>query len=96
MWQKHGNIKFRETTAVKADILVKFARDCHQDPFCFDKKGGTLAHAFYPYPGHGKTLLHLYLVFVLNAQCFNRWGNDLTHEGVKEDGVMILTRYGLK
>ena len=53
LWQKYGNIRFKETSAEKADILVKFASRCHKDPFCFDGKGGTLAHAFYPYPGHG-------------------------------------------
>ena len=56
IWTKHANIRFRETTAVNADIIVKFVRQCHysDDYYCFDGKGGTLAHAFYPFPGQGK------------------------------------------
>ena len=53
LWQKYGNIRFSETSEEKADIMVKFGKACHNDPYCFDGKDGTLAHAFYPYPGHG-------------------------------------------
>ncbi len=54
IWQKHANIYFKEISSGTADIMVKFANACHGDPYCFDFRGGTLAHAFYPYAGVGK------------------------------------------
>ena len=52
-WSKVTNINFREETSGDADILVSFRSGPHDDFWPFDGRGGTLAHAFYPYPGAG-------------------------------------------
>eukprot|EP00795_Rhopilema_esculentum_P002412 gene2412-18061_t len=50
-WSKAANLHFEETTSDDADILVSFAAGSHGDFYPFDGRGGTLAHAFYPFPG---------------------------------------------
>ena len=55
-WSKVANINFQEVTGDKADIMIKFVRSSHADPYPFDGRGGTLAHAFYPFPGLGRFL----------------------------------------
>ena len=79
LWQKHANIKFRETADKKADLSVKFGTLCHSDPFCFDNKGGTLAHAFYPYPGQG---IYFFIPFLFCVSFFSsgtETGRDLVN-----------------
>ena len=53
-WQAVANINFREVSSDNADILVSFAPGSHGDPYPFDGRGGTLAHAYYPYPNFGR------------------------------------------
>ena len=53
-WSNVANINFREVAGDEADIIIKFVRSSHGDPYAFDGRGGTLAHAFYPFPGVGK------------------------------------------
>ena len=52
-WSIHTNINFREVASKNADIRIRFVRGSHGDPYPFDGKGGTLAHAFYPGNNHG-------------------------------------------
>ena len=52
-WQAVTNVNFREVLSGSADILVKFAPGAHGDPYAFDGRGGTLAHAYYPYRNYG-------------------------------------------
>ena len=62
-WQAATNINFREVTTGSADILIKFAPGAHGDPYPFDGRGGTLAHAYYPYRNYGTYFMYLYLSF---------------------------------
>lgn len=52
-WSRSTNINFKETASSKPDIWVKFTRYHHGDPYSFDGRGGTLAHAFYPHNNQG-------------------------------------------
>lgn len=52
-WSNAANINFKESMSDDSDILVSFRSGFHNDQFPFDGMGGTLAHAFYPYPGQG-------------------------------------------
>ncbi len=55
-WASHTELTFREVTgSEKADFNLAFEYGNHTDGFPFDGRGGTLAHAFYPwdsYSGH--------------------------------------------
>ena len=49
MWQSVAQLNFRKLSSNReADIIVLFGRAYHNDPYRFDGRGGTLAHAFYP------------------------------------------------
>ena len=52
-WSDAANINFKESQSDDADFLVSFRSSYHNDPWPFDGRGGTLAHAFYPFPGAG-------------------------------------------
>eukprot|EP00111_Clytia_hemisphaerica_P023902 TCONS_00070408-protein len=55
-WHKITNLNFKKlehTDATEADIVVKFGVGSHGDPYHFDGRGGTLAHAFYPHNNLG-------------------------------------------
>lgn len=52
-WQAHTNMTFTEVSVGVADIMVSFIRGGHNDPFPFDGRGGTIAHAFYPHTNRG-------------------------------------------
>ena len=56
-WQKVTNLNFRKlplSSTEKIDIEVKFVTYFHGDPYPFDGRGNTLAHAFYPHNNEGK------------------------------------------
>ena len=53
VWSDKTNIQFRESREKDVDILIKFVEDRHGDPFSFDGRGGTLAHAYYPLTNTG-------------------------------------------
>ena len=59
-WQAVTNLNFRKlhyASTTEADIEVKFINGrYHDDPYPFDGRGGTLAHAFYPHNNEGKKL----------------------------------------
>lgn len=50
MWQSASQLNFRRLANknLNVDIIVKFGKRYHGDPYLFDGEGGTLAHAFYP------------------------------------------------
>eukprot|EP00794_Sanderia_malayensis_P004809 gene4809-5439_t len=52
-WMAVTNLDFVETTSDNADIRISFVRRRHGDPYEFDGRGGTLAHAFYPMNNEG-------------------------------------------
>ena len=58
-WAEVSTLNIREQTdpSVKdddVDILIRFVRGFHNDPYPFDGPGGTLAHAYYPHNNKGK------------------------------------------
>ena len=57
-WSKVTNLDFVETSSDDADIRITFASGYHQDPYQFDGRGGTLAHAFYPLDNKGNCLCY--------------------------------------
>lgn len=55
-WQEVSNLKFLELVGEPintAKIRVRFERGNHGDPYAFDGRGATLAHAFYPHSNEG-------------------------------------------
>ncbi|XP_073249979.1 uncharacterized protein [Porites lutea] len=57
-WAEVSTLNIREQTdpSVKdddVDILIRFVRRFHNDPYPFDGPGGTLAHAYYPHNNKG-------------------------------------------
>ena len=57
-WAEASTLTIREQTdpAVlddDVDILIRFVTGYHGDPYAFDGKGGTLAHAYYPHNNKG-------------------------------------------
>ena len=50
MWKDVSKLSFRRLADNdnNVDIIVKFGVGRHGDPYAFDGRGGTLAHAFYP------------------------------------------------
>ena len=66
-WQAVANINFKEVSSQQADILVSFAPGSHGDPYPFDGRGGTLAHAYYPYKNFGMSMI-LFLIINLEYQ----------------------------
>lgn len=55
LWQSASALRIREVYRGDADILISFVRQKHGDPYAFDRRGGTLAHAFYPHNNRGKS-----------------------------------------
>lgn len=58
-WAEVSTLNIREQTdpSVKdddVDILIRFVRGFHNDPYPFDGPGGTLAHAYYPHNNKSK------------------------------------------
>lgn len=53
-WSAVANINFKESQTSSADIEVLFAPSSHGDPYPFDGRGGTLAHAYYPFRNFGR------------------------------------------
>ena len=55
-WHKITNLNFRKLSIsdeTEPDIVVSFGTRGHGDPYAFDGRGGTLAHAFYPHNNKG-------------------------------------------
>ena len=67
-WSKVTNLDFNEISASSSevpDIRVRFERGSHGDPYPFDGRGGTLAHAFYPHTNLGNHSIYLFLMLCM-------------------------------
>uniref|UniRef100_H2Z9Z4 Peptidase metallopeptidase domain-containing protein n=1 Tax=Ciona savignyi TaxID=51511 RepID=H2Z9Z4_CIOSA len=52
VWANYTTLKFKKTTnPSEANFRISFGVRSHGDPYAFDGKGGTLAHAFFPSDG---------------------------------------------
>ncbi|XP_002124617.2 matrix metalloproteinase-19 isoform X2 [Ciona intestinalis] len=52
VWANHTTLRFRQTrNPSEANFKISFGAGSHGDPYAFDGKGGTLAHAFFPSDG---------------------------------------------
>jgi len=52
MWSAVSPLTIRETAqSDDADIRLQYSTSQHGDNFPFDRRGGVLAHAFYPHSG---------------------------------------------
>lgn len=59
-WSHASQLSFTEKKKDEgeADIMIKFIRGDHNDGYKFDGRGGSLAHAFYPYENKKGTYIY--------------------------------------
>ena len=48
VWAEHAAITFIHKMSGDVDIEMRWEAGCHGDGSCFNGRGGTLAHAFFP------------------------------------------------
>lgn len=68
LWQSASALRIREVYRGDADILISFVRQKHGDPYAFDRRGGTLAHAFYPHNNRGKSQVSFFAYIAAPAK----------------------------